>query len=444
MKFVKIFGIALLLSLFASCKSTDVEAPESEKTETEVSGESESQNQQSEEKPSKKDSGKWSETSGKAQSISEGIVLLRYKKRVGSFNIALHNRADKLIPVFSSANEFTSSAFFLKSNNKIIKLINDGNVKSEYSMSDKGLRITYSVPDTADVVVEFMIFPSEEKGHSDMVKVTASVTNRTTRRRELGLKAVLDTILGETDNYHFYTREDVPVKNEVLYKTMENEKWIVSRNINAAMQIFFYGSDCTAPECVALGNYSTFDKNEWIPNMYSYRQFDSVFAYNNSAVEVVWPTFKLNPNESGKCIFYMAFATDSDKPHGDKYLYPHEEEEVEEVVLNDSHKSYSADEAYPVREENQSRVLPQVQTQPKEEEKSDSQMNAQQKKKAVTAKRRLKLDESKLSAHQLTPEYVQNLLDRIIALEEDDASLNRAEIFQLNAELDAILEVLGL
>ena len=143
--------------------------------------------------------------------------------------------------------------------------------------------------------------------------------------------------------------------------------------------------------------------------------------------------------------FYMAFATDSDKPHGDKYLYPHEEEEeVEEVVLNDSHKSHAADEAYPVREENQSRVLPQVQTQPREEEKSDSQMNAQQKKKAATAKRRLKLDESKLSAHQLTPEYVQNLLDRIIALEEDDASLNRAEIFQLNAELDAILEVLGL
>ena len=71
-------------------------------------------------------------------------------------------------------------------------------------------------------------------------------------------------------------------------------------------------------------------------------------------------------------------------------------------------------------------------------------MNPLQKKKAATAKKRSQLDANKFSNQQLTPEYVQNLLDRIIALEEDDATLNRAEIFQLNAELDAILEVLGL
>ena len=435
MKLLKILGLALLFSLFASCKSTKVEAVEPGKPENEI----ESENQKAVDYPVRKDPEFWSDNSGKALPVSDGLVVLRYKKRVGSFNIALRNHADKLIPVFSTANEFTSSAFYLKSNNKIIKLINDGSVKSGYTMSDKGLRITYAVPDTAEVIVEFMVFPSEEGNQSDMVKVTATVTNRTTRRRELALKAVLDTILGETDDYHFYTRTNIPVKNEVLYKTMENEKWIVSRNLNAAMQMFFYGSDCTAPECVALGNYSTFDKNEWLPNMYSYRQFDSVFAYNNSAVEVVWPTFKLNPNESGKCIFYLAFATDSENPKGEKYLFPHAEEENEEVVLPQTSETPLVTtrtiEPYAEREEYQ----------PDEQEnKPRIQLNPQQKKKAATAKKRSQLDANKFSNQQLTPEYVQNLLDRIIALEEDDATLNRAEIFQLNAELDAILEVLGL
>lgn len=241
---------------------------------------------------------------------------------MGSFNIAVKNKSDKLIPVLSTVEEYTTSAFYLKSNNKIIKLINDSNIKTGYSKNDEALRVTYSVPDVADVVVEFYVMPSVEGGVEDMVKVTATVTNKTSKQKELGLKAVLDTVLGEIDAYHFYTRTGLPVTNEILYKTMANEKWIVSRNPNAAMQMFFAGADCTAPEALALGNYGTFDKKEWIPNMYSYRQFDSVYAYNNSAVAVVWPTFKLNPNESGKCIFYLAFATDYENPQGEKYLFP--------------------------------------------------------------------------------------------------------------------------
>ena len=47
-----------------------------------------------------------------------------------------------------------------------------------------------------------------------------------------------------------------------------------------------------------------------------------------------------------------------------------------------------------------------------------------------------------MSKEQLTPEYIQALLDRIAALEEDSPTLNRQELLQLNAELDAILNYL--
>lgn len=430
MKKLRFTGFFLIISfLFFSCRTTKVETAAADNPVNEIASEQESPVDY----PVKKEAEVWTDNSGKSLPVSDGIVTLRYKKRVGSFNIAVRNAAEKNIPVFSTANEYTSSSFFLKSNNKIIKLINDGAVKTGYTKSDRGLRITYAVADTADVLLEFMIFPSQEGGQSDMVKVTATVTNKSQRRRELALKAVLDTILGETDAWHFYTRINVPVKNEVLYKTMENEKWIVSRNPNAAMQIFFYGADCTAPEAVALGNYSTFDKNEWLPNMYSYRQFDSVFAYNNSAVEVVWPAFKLNPNESGKCIFYMAFAADYETPKGDKFLFPEADESENEaaVVLPET----------PAQDKVTTRTI-ETYVPEEEEDEEESPKLRLPKKKGKTAKK--KINANKFSNQQLTPEYVQNLLDRIIALEEDDASLNKAEIYQLNAELDAILDVLGL
>ena len=47
-----------------------------------------------------------------------------------------------------------------------------------------------------------------------------------------------------------------------------------------------------------------------------------------------------------------------------------------------------------------------------------------------------------MTQEHLTPEYIQSLLDRIAALEEDSPSLNRQELLQLNAELDAILTYL--
>ena len=427
MKILRFTGFFFIFSsLFFSCSTTKVESADPENPVSEIASEQESPVDY----PVKKEAEVWTDNSGKSLPVSDGIVTLRYKKRVGSFNIAVRNQAEKNIPVFSTANEYTSSSFFLKSNNKIIKLINDGAVKSGYTKSDRGLRITYAVADTADVVIEFVIFPSREGEQSDMVKVTATVTNKSQRRKELALKAVLDTILGETDAWHFYTRLNVPVKNEVLYKTMENEKWIVSRNASAAMQIFFYGSDCTAPEAVALGNYSTFDKNEWLPNMYSYRQFDSVFAYNNSAVEAVWPAFKLNPNESGKCVFYMAFAAGYDTPKGEKYLFPDADETEGETPL-----------VLPETPSQDKVTTRTIETYVPEEDDENQKLRLPKKTEKKTKK---KINPNNFSNQQLTPEYVQNLLDRIIALEEDDATLNRAEIYQLNAELDAILDVLGL
>jgi hypothetical protein len=166
--------------------------------------------------------------------------------------------------------------------------------------------------------------------------------------------------------------------------------------------------------------------------MYSYRQFDSVYSYNNSAVAVVWPEFKLNPNESGKCVFYLAFATDYENPQGEKYLFPQSEDESEpEVVLTNT----------PAAEDKISTRTIEPYSEP------EYQAPAKNKIQKVTlppVQKKKKPNVNQFSNQQLTPEYVQNLLDRIIALEEDDATLNRAEIFQLNAELDAILEVLGL
>lgn len=432
MKILKVISILVFsLAVFPACKSTNLTVQKNTPVEEPV--------EKPVEYPVRQETSVWIDTTGKAIPVNSGIIHLRYKNRLGSFNICVMNKKEKLIPVLATANEYTSSAFYLKYGEKIIKLIADKNITSGYTKNNDGLRITYSVAGCADVLVEMKCFSSMPGKENDMVKVTAKVTNKSAKRTEMGLKAVLDTVLGEIDTYHFYTKNSIPIKSETIYRTMKNEQWFISRNLNASMQIFFDGADTTAPDVVALGNLATFDKNEWIPNMYSYRDFDSVFAYNNSAVEVVWPCARLNPNESLTYVFYMAFATDGENPTGEKYLFP-EPEKTEapaavqaeapapaETVLTRKIESYrsEAQEKTPVQNPRKPSV------------------SANNKTAAPAPKKAPALSES-LSDQQLTLGYVENLLDRIIALEENDANLNHAEILQLNAELDAILETLGL
>ena len=93
----------------------------------------------------------------------------------------------------------------------------------------------------------------------------------------------------------------------------------------------FYGADTTPIELVALANYSTFQKNTWEPNMLSYRAFDNILSYNNSAVGVIWPEAKLSPGESSKNVFYIALATDGEKPAAEQFLAANEKKDDSEL-----------------------------------------------------------------------------------------------------------------
>ena len=258
--------------------------------------------------------------------------------------------------------------------------------------------------------------------------------SRRQRNEEFALKAVLDTILGESDLHHFYTWENVAIRNEVLYRTLQNQKWFVSKNSNAAMQLFFSGAECTEPELVAFANYSTFEKNSWEPDMLSYRAFDTVLSYNNSAVCAIWKTMKLAPSATGKVVFYIAVAADGKSPTGEKFVYSKEytEKPAEEK------KETAASEDKPLE------VITPF-TDPTVEPSAAAE--------TLTSEPSVISEDPQIipnvdfyiknmTKDHLTPEYIQSLLDRIAALEEDSPSVNRQELLQLNAELDAILTYL--
>lgn len=414
--------------------SEDQKSSEEEKKSEDQKASEDKKN--SEESAEIKDFTGWIKSSKKNITERFGKIQIKIKSGKGSYTIAALNEEDKAIPLLSTANEYVTNALYLKTSKKMYNLMTDGNVRAGARQTTDGAVISYEIPSLAQISLYFACMSSEKKKDPDMIKVTATVKNISNRNDEFFLKAIFDTVLGESGTHHFYTCEDVPVKSEVLYRTLQNQKWFVSKNVNAAMQFFFTGADCTTPDLVALANYSTLEKNSWEPDMLSYRGFDTVLSYNNSAVCAIWKPMKLAPSESGKAVFYIAMSGNGTPASGEKYVYSKEFAEKTEEVKGDGKPVSGLEVITPYSVED---------AKEKEAEKLTS-FGGTETITDMTDKPaeipNVDFYIKNMTKEHLTPEYIQSLLDRIAALEEDSSSLNRQELLALNAELDAILTYL--
>jgi hypothetical protein len=332
-----------------------------------------------------------------------GLVRLQLRGDLGTFQIFAVDKGGEAHPLLATYDENTSTFFVLKIGKSVCKLRN-GMVKTRAGKTVQGAQLLYTIPNQASVVVDFSCFKSRTDHDEDMVKVTVTISNQGKRTDEFGLKAVFDTVLGETSDLHFSTAQQPVVNTEQQYWTMQKEQWVCSTDGINSIQFLLYGSDITAPAAVTLGNKDVIVNSAWMPVISQSRSYDNVLSYNNSAVAVNWEPSVIAPSEEKVIIFYLSVAADREKAPGELFLNP-------VSVGVQSAASTEAGLSGPV--EVPAKVMPDV-----------------------------KFDVTSITDKQLDPAYIQALINRINALEVDDKSINRSELLRLNAELDAILEKL--
>ena len=295
MKKNKIIAILIILvSFFAfSCSSSknlavDEVAEQENLSQNQL--EEEVDEKKSDEKKSEKNKNYlgWEKTSNRPIDYTNGIVNIRIKPKLGSFCFYVINEDEKHIPVMSTTNEYVLSSFYLKAGKKIYKLNDDTNVQSFARATEAGCEILYTIPRVASVTVRFDCLKSDAEHEADIIKISSTVQNVGTKKKDFALKLVMDTVLGETDRHHFYIKNKSAIKNETSYRRIADDSWFISKNVNASMQILLQGKDITPIDFVAFANFSTLNTPSWEPNMQNYRTFDTVLSYNNSAFCVNW------------------------------------------------------------------------------------------------------------------------------------------------------------
>lgn len=354
----------------------------------------------------------WIEPDNSKIDVSLGCVRMSFRPKIGSFNIFVIDENNKEQSVFSTQNEFSASSFYLKCGKEIYKLNSASGVKTETLQTETGAVVKYAISNVAKVSIFFDFMKSDEQNDYDMIKISAEIENLGTRQKKFALKGVFDTVLGEKDLNHFFSSENKAINTEKLYRTMKDERWFVSKNEKYSMQFLLDGVDITPIECVLLGNKTTFDSNAWIPNLKTEKSFDSFVSYNDSEVCIIWPEVSILPNEKDSFVFYIAFAANGEKPQGNYFIG-----DKKEVVEVKKEKPVVKKEVVKVPEEE----------------------NVKETKKEIP---NVKFDVATLSREKLSQEYVANLMERIANLEDSGKNVDREELLMLNAELDAILEIL--
>lgn len=344
-----------------------------------------------------------------------GNIKLYLNGKLGTYNISVLDDKAVAYNVLETYDECTSSFFSLLIGTKEYKLSDKTGISVAARSTENGGQLLYSVQKLANVIVDFTCIKSEAQKAEDIVQVTVSVQNITKRLEAYGIKAVLDTVLGERFSAHFYDKEKL-INYELQVKNFDDLKSISSKNSKAAMEVLFACADASLPEVFSLANKDVFTLPGWIPSCGDGKPFDSVFSYNNSAVGLNWSSVKVNPEESFSVKFYIALSTDGRPSPGEEFvkLYEKKQEELKEAE----------------RLEQESESV-------KKDPKSSVQMEKKTQNSSLPEEKSLK----PVSKSQLDPVYIQKLIDKIEKL-DPNSTLERSEFLLLNDELDSIIEAL--
>lgn len=428
----------------------------------------------------------------KNSDITVGNVRYFMKASVGGYQLFAIDEGKSQIPLFSGMEEFTSTFYELKLGKKIYRLSDSICAVIGTRKNELGGQMVYVVPKKARVFVKFEHVEHDESIKSEIIRVTATVLNRSKRTDVFALKSVIDTVLGEKAGPHFISSSEAAIDSERQVRKMDEMKWLLSTDSKTGVQFLFKGADIVEPEAVSLSNKDFLSLQNWIPAITKERSFDSVLSYNNSAMCINWESKVLAPGEQFSVVYYMAVATDGVKPDGEAYISWHEnkygkqskakfsakefEDKYKAAVAKYDEGEYKA--SYEIvmelweKPENQNERLEKLKKlleeklkeAEKQAEKSEDAEDEESTDNFVfydydedlppgeklddedeedkTVPPEVQFDVNSIDTSQLNPVYVQGLIDKINSLENVNNNIDRAEILRLHAELDAIIEKL--
>lgn len=335
--------------------------------------------------------------------LESDVLKLVLHEQTGSYTLFRKTgKKGKLLALNDVSDNASSTFFAVKMDNSIRSLSRSGDILATGKLNDDGsASIIWEVGDALSVEARFSLISAVSGNSADTVRVDLFAQNLLEREITCSVKAIVDTVLGETSRIHFSTEKGLALRSEKEYEAPVQEKWLSTSNGKEAAALVFAGNTATVPDYVLIANRDRFLTDEWKPLAYEGRSFDTFGSPNNSAIGMWYEGERLRMFQVMKRTFFITTAGDGNVPH------------VTELVGAVLETETSA-----IEEKTYEETVQKVQA-------------------AVEAAANDTLSED-INTELLDYSYIQSLIDRIRLVEESE-NPDPEEVAQLSAEIDALI-----
>ncbi len=337
--------------------------------------------------------------------LSDSLIRVELFGKSGTFNIYCLSAEEKEKPLFSCSDLSDSTGFLLKVDETVYRLNKDKRVHRELRHFENGAQLVYTTDANVRFIIDFSFEASLEDKPADIIKISTYVINLSNTTHWIGLKGIFDTSCGEVAAVHFTTDAGSRIRNECAFseKDIVKERTVVSSDGIVSFQFVLDGRIVSPVDSVIFANVDELYRMNWDPLIRKGRGFTNNRSYDNSALMIKWPGFTSEADTKTENTFYIAVADNGESPRG----------------------------------------LFHVDKLPKTNDSDSEKQNKEPEPKSPNRDKRTGVDFiiPPIRDYQLDPAYIQDLIDKIDALQSSD-NVDQKTISRLNAELDAILEKL--
>lgn len=248
-----------------------------------------------------------------ALEVSEGRVLLEIHERTGRFTLSYLSDLGSMRyePLFVDEDPRTS-VLDVSFDDTVFRVGEDSSLTQSVERTPNGARITWESA-ILRITQEFRFVRAPSSGVVSGVQVVVSVENLTSSSREVAVRALLDTDLGESQSAHFTVADGTAISREqsVIPSTTQNH-WDSVPDADGAMglRMFIYGPGAEAIERVVFANWKRLNESRWEYSVNESRNFSLLpYSINDSAALLYGQKATVEPSESHEYSFVLTSTT---------------------------------------------------------------------------------------------------------------------------------------
>jgi hypothetical protein len=215
----------------------------------------------------------------------DGRIRLVIEEKTGRFCLYYKTSPDneKYDPLFWDRDYYRTSFLAVNMKGKVYKL----GENSKFAVRLRGTPdrpvLAFESPELS-ITEEFSFIRTATSGVTNGVRIDITMENWGEQTISVGIRALIDTFLGEKSAPHFTTNVR-SISDETLVDRTTLEQWWVSKNASYGFMGSIFMSGINLPDTLFFSNWQRLNSATWKPEYQRARAFSTLpFSINDSAV----------------------------------------------------------------------------------------------------------------------------------------------------------------